>query len=81
MYADNIVLIAETEDNLQLMLNGLANCCTSNARLVNPTKINIVHFGPQLTGRSLFDFTCCEDSLKTMGHYTYLGLLRDEFLD
>lgn len=63
------------------MLDGLANWCTSNAMLVNPTKSNIFQLRPQSTSRFSFDFTCGEHSLKTVGHSPYLGLLLGEFPD
>lgn len=81
LYADDIVLVAETENDLQLMLNVLSNWCTSNAIIVNHDKSNIIHFRSQSASRSSFVFTCGDHSLKTVGQYTYLGLLLDEFLD
>lgn len=79
-YADDIVHIPKTGDDIQLMLNLLANCCTSNAMLVNPTKSNIVHFRHQSPSRFPFDFKCGENSHKTVGQYTYWVYFLTSFL-
>ena len=46
MYADDIVLIAENEEDLQHMLNELNNWCNVNSMTINYNKSNIVHFRP-----------------------------------
>ena len=45
VYTDDIVLISDSEDDLQLMLS-LLDWCTNNHMSVNPTKSQIVHFRP-----------------------------------
>ena len=44
MYADDIVFLAETEDDLQLMLNVLSEWCKSWEVTVNLKKSQIMHF-------------------------------------
>jgi hypothetical protein len=41
LYADDIVLIAENEENLQCMLNLLSNWCTVNSMTINVEKSNV----------------------------------------
>jgi hypothetical protein len=81
LYADDIVLIAANEADLQYMLNVLADWCSTNTMIVNPEKSNIVHFRPQSVGRSDCCFKCGDHFLKVVGQYTYLGLMLNEFLD
>ena len=49
LYADDIVLISETEKGLQSMLNTLNDWCINNSMSVNLEKSKIVHFrkGPK----------------------------------
>ena len=46
LYADDVVLLAENEDDLQHMLNILSQWCNRNNMIVNCSKSNIVHFRP-----------------------------------
>lgn len=81
LYADDIVLIAENEEDLQFMLDILHNWCDRNNMIVNPMKSNIVHFRPSSVPRTANSFTCGIHNLKVVANYTYLGLLLTEFLD
>ena len=47
LYADDIVLIAETAEDLQLMLNCLNEWCSANCMSVNASKSNVIHFRPK----------------------------------
>ena len=44
LYADDVVLISESEDGLQNMLNTLNNWCNKWRLAVNESKTKIVHF-------------------------------------
>ena len=44
MYADDVVLIAETDADLQMLLNTLLGWCRNNHIAVNEAKSNVVHF-------------------------------------
>ena len=43
MYADDIVLLAESENDLQRMLNAFCDWCSANFMSININKTNIVH--------------------------------------
>ena len=43
-YADNVVILAESESNLQNLLNVLKSWCDGNKMVINANKSNIVHF-------------------------------------
>ena len=58
LYADDIVLLAENENDLQSMLNLLDTWCSSNHLKINPTKSQIIHFRPKSTPKTNFTFTC-----------------------
>jgi hypothetical protein len=80
LYADDIVLLAPSEENLQVMLDEVANWTNKWAMGVNPVKSQIVHFrrkGVRKTGRL---FKCGDNSLKTVPVYKYLGIMFSEHL-
>ena len=47
LYADDIVLLAETEINLQKMLNILSLWCSKWRLTINDDKTQIIHFRKQ----------------------------------
>ena len=81
LYADDLVLIAETETDLQILLDTLSGWCTRNRIMVNEAKSNIVHFRTPSIPRTDFNFSCCGKGLSVAAQYTYLRLLLTEFLD
>ena len=81
MYADDLVLLADNEIDLQLMLDNLSNWCLANHMLINPSKSQIVHFRQRSVPCFDFLFTCGTDQLNIVEQYVYLGLTLTEFLD
>ena len=81
MYADDLVLLAENENDLQLLLNVLSDWCRSNRINVNETKSNVVHFCTPSIPMTNFAFSCCDKEIQLAAQYNYLGLLLTEFLD
>lgn len=81
IYADDIVLLAESEHDLQFMLNALHDWCNRNDMLVNNDKSNIVHFRKQSSQKTNFTFKCGNFVLKIVDKYMYLGMLMTEHLD
>ena len=81
MYADDIVLLADNENDLQSMLNLLDNWCSVNNLVINAIKSKIVHFRPRLVLRTNFAFSYGSTELKIADRYVYLGITLHEFLD
>ena len=81
MYADDIVLIAENEEDLQHMLNELHNWCSVNSITINCSKSNIVHFRQLSIAKSDVVFTCGGNDLMYSDRYVYLGLTLTDYLD
>ena len=50
--ADDIVLLAESSDELQLLLNALDEWCGRNDMSVNTAKSNVIHFRPNSVSRT-----------------------------
>ena len=65
LYADDIVLLSDSENGLQNMLNTLSDWCKENAMVVNVHKSNIVHFRPPSVYRAQYKFLCGEVKLNT----------------
>ncbi|XP_071123605.1 uncharacterized protein [Mytilus edulis] len=81
LYADDIVLLAENESDLQMLLNVLHMWCHTNDISVNLSKSKIIHFRPPSFPRSIYTFMLGNDNIETVIQYTYLGLHLTEFLN
>ena len=77
MYADDIVVLAESSSDLQMWLNALYDWCEQNHMSVNTAKSNVVHFRPYQ--ECVFSFG--SGILATTDKYTYLGVIFSEQLD
>ena len=44
MYADDVIVLSETENNLQVMLDTINTWCNKWKLLINETKSNVLHF-------------------------------------
>ena len=73
--------MAETEPELQLMLDTLSIWCRNNEIRVNQEKSKIIHFRTPSIPKSSFDFKCGDTSLDIASQYNYLGLTLTEFLN
>ena len=81
LYADDVVLLAENETDLQCMLNVLGNWCNTNKLFINSSKSNIVHFRNPSKTKSNFAFKVNDETIEYASHYKYLGLVLSEHLD
>ena len=75
LYSDDLVLLAASEQDLQLILNEVHEWCKRNKLNINQDKSNVVNFRAPSVQRSSFEFYCGDKLLKTVSQYTYLGLL------
>ena len=80
-YADDLVLIGESEEDLQGLLNVLSQWCNTNGLNINTDKTKVVHFRLPSVRRTSFPFTCCSKPVECTDRYKYLGLVLNEFLD
>ena len=81
LYADDIVMLAESETDLQAMLICLSEWCIKWELLVNQKKSQVVHFRPQAMPMTEVSFSCGETVLDIVLHYKYLGLLVTDHVD
>ena len=80
LYADDIVLISENEENLQYMLDFMCEWCYKWKLRLNIDKSSVVLFRPKPHNRSDFRFHFGENQLITVDKYKYLGIFLDEQL-
>ena len=80
-YADDLVLIANTEQDLQRMLDVTANWCVKWCIRINLEKTRIMHFRPKSKERSQYQFHLHDTTVDYTERYRYLGLDLDEHMD
>ena len=78
LYADDVVLLAENEHDLQMLLDVLSSWCVRNSMTVNIDKSKVVHFRNKSVNRTAVQFMIDMRILDVVDHYTYLGLLLTE---
>ena len=81
LFADDIALIAESEENLQEMLDCVHKWCNKWKLKVNCNKTKIVHFHTKTKRRTQFSFTYGSKVVEIVSAYKYLGIIFDEHLD
>ena len=72
--------MAETEEQLQNLLNLVFNWCSTWRLKVNTDKTNIVHFRPTTQQKTNFNFKYGEHIINMASEYKYLGVIVDEHL-
>jgi hypothetical protein len=80
MYADDIVLLSESEQDLQRQLDYVATWCKNWRLVINGKKSEVVHFRKRGTERTDFAFKVDDNSLDVVDSYKYLGIILDEHL-
>ncbi|KAH3859830.1 hypothetical protein DPMN_102651 [Dreissena polymorpha] len=80
-YADDLVLIAENEEDLQHLLTLLSKWCDINNMKINTDKSKIMHFRPPSKQKTNFNFKCNDDVMECVESYRYLGLMLTDTLD
>ena len=80
LYADDMVLLANSQSKLQSMLNHIAQWCNKWRIIVNDLKSGIVHFRNTSSKKSEVVFTLGGSIIETVPRYKYLGVILDEHL-
>ena len=81
LYTDDIVLIAENEENLQSLLFIVENWCKKWRLELNLTKTNIMHVRKTQKPQSNFWFLFDNKPVPYCTQYRYLGLTINQYLD
>ena len=81
LYADDIVLIAPTEEKLQQELDILEKWTNNWQLTCNQNKTKIVHFRSPHVSKTTYAFHLNDEKLEVVSCYKYLGLILDEYLN
>ena len=81
LYADDLVIIAESEKELQDMLHKLNEWCIKWSMQINPGKSKAMHFRRKRQKRSTFQFLIGDKEISFESEYKYLGVWINEFCD
>ena len=81
MYADDLAIISESEEDLQNMLDSLHEWCTKWCMRVNVNKTKIVQFRCKSQSATNKQFLYGNKHVEVVSKYKYLGLILDEYLD
>ena len=73
LYADDVVVLGETESDLQTTLDIVAAWCNKWGLSINPKRRKILHFRPKRKSCSSFCFHLGDMSLNFAHDYKYLG--------
>ena len=77
LYADDIILLAENELDLQVLLNELHNWCSKWRMAINADKTQVIHFRNRKVPKTTMSFHVGNEELKIVNSYRYWGALAD----
>ncbi len=80
-YADDLVLIAENEADLQSLINILQNWCYKWRLCINVDKTKIMHFRNKDRPLTEVAFVINGQPLECVEEYKYLGIMMDQYHD
>ena len=80
LYADDLVIFAENESNLNIMLQFLNIWCSTWLVTINMKKSNVIHFRSKRKLRSEYVFRIGSHKLLYVNSYKYLGVYLDQHL-
>ncbi len=81
LFADDIVLMAESEYDLQFLLNKVHEWCMKWQLSVNKDKTKVVHFRKRRQAKTGETFTFDNSVIEIVDRYKYLGVMLHEHLD
>lgn len=81
LYADDLVILSETPENLQLMINRLDAYCKKWGLIVNTSKSKIMVFSRNARSNVRYNWFFNGSRLEVISKYTYLGVELNSRLD
>ena len=80
-YADDVLILAENENDMQNLLNYVYDWCRKWRLIINFSKTSVVHFRNRGKHRSEFEFKIGNQKVEYASVYRYLGVHMNEHLD
>ena len=81
LYADDLALLAENEENLQNLLSHVLKWCKKWRVVINMEKSNVIHFRKPRMKQSKCIFKLGDTTLNYADSYTYLGFELTPFMN
>ena len=81
LYADDVAILAENEEDMQTMLNEINEWCIEWNMKVNISKTKVMDFRKQKTKKTDYKFKLGENNVEMVAFYKYLGVYFDEHLN
>ena len=78
LYADDIVMVARNEQEMQILLDKLHDWCRRWRVLINTDKSKVVHFRNGRRERTEFQFKIGRNILELTEKYKYIGVIFTE---
>ena len=72
LYADDILLVAKSEAELQILIHALETWCNTWKLRVNVAKTNVLHFRGPKKKRTTFNFEINNEQIEIVNTYKYL---------
>ena len=79
-YADDLVLLSYSEENMQKLLDCLTKWCAKWRLSINNAKSGVVHFRKPRVNKTTFNFQLGGKQVDVVTEYKYLGVVLDEHL-
>ena len=80
MYADDIVILAENETDLQTQLDRITNWCKQWQLMINNDKSKVMHFRRKNKDITDREFFLQDNKIECVDKYKYLGIIFDQHL-
>ncbi len=80
-YADDIVIVSDSEEDLQKLIDIVHKWCNEWRLNINIDKTKVVHYRKEKKPRTNFVFKWADNSIGIVDGYKYLGLFIDQHLD
>ena len=81
LYADDLAIFADSDDNLNKAFDVVNEWCKVCDLKVNVEKCNVIHFRRKKTEQTRCVFKIGEQIIQTTQSYKYLGVVLNEFLE
>ena len=78
VYADDLILLSETESGLNMLLRKLNDWCSKWRVLINTSKTKVMHFRKKSVKQTNSKFMIGTEELEIVKNYRYLGNIIDE---
>ncbi len=79
--ADDLVLLAEREFDLQILLDFVTRSCEKWKLKINKSKTKVVHFRKPCLKKTTVSFYIDNEEVEVVNKYKYLGIVIDEHLN